>query len=128
MKILLIMLVVFLKVIFSKHFLRLYYLINHTMLFFFSFFKNNINLKVNKTYVLSNNLRRFILHKINIKKYIKSTAKNIKKTFKLNDYFFSKVFFISFYKFIIVTIKIFNRFFKLKKQKHLHFISTSTYF
>lgn len=96
--------------------------------FFFSFFKNNINLKVNKTYVLSNNLRRFILHKINIKKYIKSTAKNIKKTFKLNDYFFSKVFFISFYKFIIVTIKIFNRFFKLKKQKHLHFISTSTYF
>ena len=96
--------------------------------FFFSFFRNNFSLKVNKTYILPKKLRRYIFLKLRSKKYLKSIAKNVKKTFKLSEYFFSKVFFISFYKFIIVTIKVFNRFYKFKKQKNLQFVSTKTFF
>jgi hypothetical protein len=96
--------------------------------FFFSFFRNNFNLKVNKVYVLQKNLRKFIFFKVQTKKHFKNIAKNIKKTFKLSEFFFSKVFFISYYKYIIVTIKIFNRLYKFKKKKFLQFISMGTFF
>ena len=96
--------------------------------FFFSFFKNNFNLKINSVHVLPHNLRKFVFFKIKAKKHITSIAKSIKKTFKLNEFFFSKVFFLSFYKFIIVTIKVFNRFYKFKKQKRMQFVSITSFF
>ena len=79
-------------------------------------------------HVLPHNLRKFVFFKIKAKKHITSIAKSIKKTFKLNEFFFSKVFFLSFYKFIIVTIKVFNRFYKFKKQKRMQFVSITSFF
>ena len=96
--------------------------------FFFSFFRDNFNKKNNKVYVMSDDLRELVFLRIKSRKHLKSIAKNIKKTFKFNDYFFSKVFFISFYKFIIVSIKVFNRFYKFKTYKISHFVLTSTFF
>jgi hypothetical protein len=96
--------------------------------FFFSFFRTNIFKKVNNVYAMPRHLRRFVILKMKSKKYFKSIAKSIKKTFKFNDYFFSKVFFLSFYKYIIVTIKVFNRFYKFKKKKRIQFVATSTFF
>lgn len=96
--------------------------------FFFSFFRDNFNKKKNKIFVISADLRELVFLRMQAKKHLKSIAKNVKKTFKFNDYFFSKVFFISYYKFIIVSIKIFNRFYKFKSYKNLQFIAISTFF
>jgi hypothetical protein len=56
-----------------------------------------------------------VVKKVKQRIHLKKKSKYIRKTFKYTDFFFSKVFFISFYNFIIVSIKVYSRFFKFKK-------------
>ena len=96
--------------------------------FFFSFFRSIIQKKQRTNFIVRGELRFMVIIKILSKKHLKKTAKTLKKTFGFNDYFFSKVFFISFYKYLIITIKVFNRFYKFKKYKKKQFFAITTLF
>lgn len=62
------------------------------------------------------NCKNTVIRRFDANRALKLKAKSIRKTFKFNNYFFSKVFLFSFYNCLIVTIKVFTRFIELRRQ------------
>jgi hypothetical protein len=96
--------------------------------FFFSYFHNVLEKKKLNSYVVTRGTRHKVMIKFHKMSFLKKMAKSVKKTFKFTDFFFSKVFFFSYYKFVIVTIKIYTRFFKRQKFNYDKFMEVSTLF
>jgi hypothetical protein len=82
--------------------------------FFFKFFNSTIKRKNVKKYINAD-VFNDIVNRVDSRLRFLKVVKSIKKTFKFTDYFFSKIFFVSFYKFIIISVKIYARFHKFKK-------------
>lgn len=62
-------------------------------------------------------LRKRVLNRLRARAFLCKNAKHITKTFRFTDFYFSKVFFFSYYKFIIISIKVFSRL-RIRRIRH----------